>query len=299
VCFIYLYNDSALKNPSEPPFWIGQVKQGDALNVFLMTVPKTVQLNGKYVAQRRNQKTLSTNDQKKFLDTINSLNTIPAGKQYSVFGELVAIHGQMVHDMHGFMGPWGTQRFLAWHRIYLQMFEQALRQVQAEIAIPYWDWSVDRAIPSWIAGFLPTVTVPGITPPVQVVRNAGDPKNLPTAQNVTDLLANTDFTTFTSVVPRVLDGAGLEGMHNDVHDWFPQSTMNTLAIAPADPIFWMHHANTDRLWALWQYRHAGQNPNLPPNAMDDENQPANVMDPWTGSTEANTRDTIGLGYTYI
>jgi hypothetical protein len=33
--------------------------------------------------------------------------------------------------------------------------------------------------------------------------------------------------------------------------------------------------------------------------MDDENQPANVMDPWTGSTEANTRDTIGLGYTYI
>ena len=27
-----------------------------------------------------------------------------------------------------------------------------------------------------------------------------------------------------------------------------------------DPIFWLHHANIDRLWAQWQQAHPGQNP---------------------------------------
>lgn len=27
------------------------------------------------------------------------------------------------------------------------------------------------------------------------------------------------------------------------------------AASPNDPIFWLHHANVDRLWALWQEHH--------------------------------------------
>jgi len=30
--------------------------------------------------------------------------------------------------------------------------------------------------------------------------------------------------------------------------------------SPADPVFWLHHANIDRLWAEWQKTHRGQNP---------------------------------------
>ncbi len=30
--------------------------------------------------------------------------------------------------------------------------------------------------------------------------------------------------------------------------------------SPNDPIFWMHHANVDRIWAIWQKRQLAQNP---------------------------------------
>jgi hypothetical protein len=41
----------------------------------------------------------------------------------------------------------------------------------------------------------------------------------------------------------------LEAVHGGVHVWVGGS-MSTIPTAPADPIFWMHHANSDRLWAL-------------------------------------------------
>jgi len=124
---------------------------------------------------------------------------------------------------------------------------------------------------------------------------------LPTPDTINAVLANTDFTSFTSVIPAVQDVGGLEGVHNGVHDWFDHSvdsTMNTIAIASADPIFWMHHANIDRIWARWQFNNPGQLPNLPASALDDKQQPANVMDPWTRYTEPNTRGIVGLGYAY-
>jgi hypothetical protein len=47
------------------------------------------------------------------------------------------------------------------------------------------------------------------------------------------------------------------GMHNNVHIWTGGSMVP--GTAPNDPIFFLHHCNVDRLWALWQFRHPGQN----------------------------------------
>ena len=41
-----------------------------------------------------------------------------------------------------------------------------------------------------------------------------------------------------------------------MHTWGQMST----ARSPADPLFWLHHANIDRLWAKWQQSHTGQRP---------------------------------------
>lgn len=38
--------------------------------------------------------------------------------------------------------------------------------------------------------------------------------------------------------------------------------MEDLCASPADPIFWMHHANLDQVWWLWQMR------NLPKRLYD-------------------------------
>ena len=43
------------------------------------------------------------------------------------------------------------------------------------------------------------------------------------------------------------------GAHGDVHVAVG-STMDT-ASSPADALFWLHHANIDRLWAQWQADH--------------------------------------------
>ncbi|KAH6908113.1 tyrosinase [Coprinopsis sp. MPI-PUGE-AT-0042] len=46
----------------------------------------------------------------------------------------------------------------------------------------------------------------------------------------------------------------LEGIHNNVHNWTGQgfSHMAHVPVAAFDPIFWLHHANIDRLLAMWQ-----------------------------------------------
>ena len=77
----------------------------------------------------------------------------------------------------------------------------------------------------------------------------------------------TDYRTFTLA----LEGAQPFGAHNLVHVWF-NGTMSQVPIAPADPMFWMHHAEIDRLWWLWGQNHAGQVPNL--------SGPDAVLDPW-------------------
>lgn len=44
------------------------------------------------------------------------------------------------------MGP----AFFPWHRMYLHLFEQQLREVDPTVSLPYWDWMVDNAADSWI-----------------------------------------------------------------------------------------------------------------------------------------------------
>jgi len=63
-------------------------------------------------------------------------------------------------------------------------------------------------------------------------------------------------------------------------------------IPMSDPIFWMHHADIDRLWWQWQQAHPGQNPSVSGTGPDSP-----VMDPWP-YTEADTRDITAMGYTY-
>jgi tyrosinase len=55
-------------------------------------------------------------------------------------------------------------------------------------------------------------------------------------------------------------------MHNIVHDWVAgmvllpdgkirYGTMEPLETSPNDPVFFLHHANVDRLWAQWESSH--------------------------------------------
>jgi hypothetical protein len=94
-------------------------------------------------------------------------------------------------------------------------------------------------------------------------------------------------------------------LHNRVHTWVGGSMF--VGTSPNDPVFFLHHCNIDRLWALWQFRHPGQNypitvPNtggVPGNRPHGLNDP---MPPWTAPPEVvraiDVLNHTGMGYTY-
>jgi tyrosinase len=228
--------------------------------------------NLKIVYQRKDQGNLDDNERGRFLCALDVL--INNG----TYGQLVAIHAQ-THYQHG------TQRFLPWHRVYLLIFEQALQSIHPDVSIPYWDWTkaTEQAIPPWLVNVTPTVPMPSPQPPMTVVRFPGPAAELAAdAANIPSVMAQSTFADFTTA---------LEGVHGAVHVWVG-GNMGSIPTAPSDPIFWMHHANIDRLWWQWQQTHPNLNPSLTGTGPDSP-----TMDPWS-YTETQTRDITTMGYSY-
>lgn len=227
------------------------------------------------MAVRKRASSLAAAEQQRFVSVINQL--ILSG----FYGGFVAIHGNMMHRMHDTMGPVGAERFLPWHRLYLHKLEQAMQSIDPQAFIPYWRWTKDRAIPSWMVGFKPTVLVPGHGL-ITVARNPEPPSQLPTQARITGILKLTTYTAFTQDLE--------DRPHNRVHMWI-NGTMSGIPTAPTDPLFWMHHAMIDRIWSLWQAKpaNAGKGPTLAGAQA--------VLDPWTET--ATLVQSIGaLGYSY-
>lgn len=61
----------------------------------------------------------------------------------------------------------------------------------------------------------------------------------------------------------------------------------------ADPVFWLHHANVDRLWAVWQAEHG-----VPFPADAAGYTPASTMWPWFDRAIGSLESTAALGYAY-
>ena len=215
---------------------------------------------------RKDHRVLTADEQNRFLHAFIPLTFMNA------LGPLVDIHANSVHQMHS------NPRFLPWHRIYLIRMEELLQMVDPTVCIPYWRSSDEQAFPSWLLGFTPTINLMG--GPHTVMRNIGAFATLPDATAVASALANGTFNSF---------GGALEGIHNSGHVWVGGS-MGGVLTAPTDPVFWMHHAEIDRIWAEWQAANPGLNPALTGAAA--------TMDPWS-ETEVDARDINALGYTYM
>jgi tyrosinase len=101
-------------------------------------------------------------------------------------------------------------------------------------------------------------------------------------------------------------------LHNVVHVWVGGSlgvgdegpkTFGTLAVpqaSPNDPVFWLHHAQIDRLWAHWQERN-GVDSYRPLTELE-HNNVDDVMRPFDEAgfvaTPADVADIRALGYVY-
>ena len=76
---------------------------------------------------------------------------------------------------------------------------------------------------------------------------------------------------------------GRRRMHNYAHGWVRGHMMS--GNSPNDPIFFLHHCNVDRLWAMWQ-RIGHQEPDYYPGPNSNEDEGHKIDDfmwPWVGN----------------
>jgi tyrosinase len=184
-----------------------------------------------------------------------------------------------------------TWHFLPWHRGYLAAFEEIVGGAIAtaggpgDWALPYWNYS-DSTQPK--ARTLPDAfqlaTLPdGSSNPLRVARRFGS--------GTTPIQIDPTFVSLSALQDDVFTGGGsdippgfggpetlfhhgpesettngsLESLpHNVIHgaiggvapggnpnDWRALGLMSMPITAALDPIFWLHHANIDRLWSVW------------------------------------------------
>lgn len=230
------------------------------------------------MAVRKSASAMTVVEQNRFIYVMNLLISAPGDP--NSYGDMVGFHRDMDNNMHS-MNAVGTQRFLPWHRAYLVKLELLGQLIDPAFFIPYWNWSAaPLGVPAWLVPFLPTVKVVGAN--ITVTRaTIVPPPALPTVAQVNAVLANATYTTFTTALEN--------GPHNSVHGWVG-GTMGGIATAPADPLFWMHHAMIDRVWSLWQVAHPGLNPTLA--------APNDRMQPWQ-DLEPGLRSIAALGYSYL
>jgi tyrosinase len=209
-----------------------------------------------------------------------------------------SIHGVpgMSSDPAGFLAACqhGSAFFVSWHRMYLLHFERIVAAHvsalggPADWALPYWDYSSAnpqdaRKLP---AAFRDPQLADGSANPLYVgersaAANGGqDPFEEDDVALGPALGAGKGTTAagFFGVPPPAHFAGGthiggqLEGtVHNNVHGALGSSPtvgargwMGNPDLAARDPIFWLHHSNIDRLWAVWLARDPSHvNPTAP------------------------------------
>ena len=113
-------------------------------------------------------------------------------------------------------------------------------------------------------------------------RNIGLVAALPSVATLRSVLDKTTYPTFQNALESGAGTSPLHGLHNALHVWFGDGChMRSVVVSPFDPMFYLHHCNIDRLWAMWQMDgHATEYPLSGGNPEHNRNDP---MYPWVGS----------------
>ena len=271
---------------------------------------------------RKNQNSLSEQEKQDFVSAVLRLKaTFRPGSTLSIYDQFVQQHGESFTAGHAHAGP----AFLPWHRQFLLQFERELQQVNPNVTIPYWDFTVDRTPDAslWRPDFLGGNGDPAegfavtdgpfrrgewvlVFDGPDLRRNFGRlVPELPTPDDVKAALdvGRYDAPPYNRLSP--VDQSfrnNLEGfnhptffpeLHNRVHLWLGGSS--EIIYSPNDPVFWLLHANIDRLWAEWQAKHDPDY--LPVMGAQEGHNLHDRMSPF-GVAPADVLDHHALGYRY-
>ncbi|WP_165074984.1 tyrosinase family protein [Paludisphaera rhizosphaerae] len=176
------------------------------------------------------------------------------------------MHGYLDQEEETILEAWGSCQhanwwFLPWHRAYLFAFERILRAASGdvELTLPYWDWTdrSQRALPDRFfdsdsplfeknrcikQGMPIAATAVAWEHAFRVVSFAspcgGEGFGGPYKREPGHREHNRNF--------GALEVCAHNAVHTEIGHW-----MGNPDTAGRDPIFWLHHANVDRLWGEW------------------------------------------------
>ena len=193
------------------------------------------------------------------------------------------------HQDHFGSGIHNQNFFLPWHRWYILALENLLRQIDCNITVPYWDWSMESQ--TWqnsilwaeecglggngnpvTTGLFRSTNSWYLTPSagINVPLSRGFRGRVPDCATVTlnQRLGISEFNTWHSFVS--------SNLHDSVHCNI-DGVMCTIDAANA-PEFFLHHGFIDKIWSSWQNRGPAFK-NLPFYSLNTEVMPGTSYSP--------------------
>ncbi|KAM5350402.1 hypothetical protein ACJ41O_006907 [Fusarium nematophilum] len=196
---------------------------------------------------RKEWRTLDTREKHEYISAVKCLASKPSqtGNIYegakSRFDDFQASHIANTDFIHyvGF--------FQAWHRMFIAQYEKDLRNLCSYTgAQPYWNWALDSDSAEDFSSSPIFDGEAGFGAPEYAISKLN--------QCIVDwTLEAEDFYEFDI---RVQGGVTTDsqGYHGGGHLGIGGDTgeLSDMYSSPGDPIFFLHHANIDRLWDKWQ-----------------------------------------------
>ena len=222
---------------------------------------------------RPNVHSLGPQDLESFKEGVGKMKALPATNPSS-WTYQANIHGTMLAQ------PWPplwqtcehhTAFFWPWHRMYLYWFEQIVREQSGDpdFALPYWDYSdpTKHYLPlafrdpqsplydSKRTGFanLRDETSPLIPP--QSFFDYCTALRQPAYGDAVNPGAHSQFESDIHDPIHFVVGGGtpiFDPVTGELIEIQNPGTMTLVETSAQDPVFWLHHANLDRLWASWR-----------------------------------------------
>ena len=226
------------------------------------------------VRVRKDARKLTAVERRKFLEAVSALHDAGHFDKYWRAHEAAPMF-----SIHFSYNPYYKPLFLAWHRAFILNFERNLQQLDPDVALPYWKFD-ELSYLSGQDSIFSADFLGGHDESLQIVRfndslsanqhpwfNWRVPgrnqlltrQNHPDRNRVNATLSGPVDADRLSKILKNLDShrkaAGEieltyhNGVHRHVGGWLAK------AYSPADPLFFLLHANVDRAFAHWQEAH--------------------------------------------
>ncbi|KAF2761943.1 monooxygenase [Pseudovirgaria hyperparasitica] len=228
---------------------------------------------------RREWRDLSRADRKSYVAAVLCMKKKPSsiGLSTSLYDDFPWVHNKLTNEIHF------VASFLPWHRYFISIYEQALKGCGYSGVATYWDWTRDVASMPSSPVFSPINGFGGNGSPDKAMQLDGNTQRCVADGPLKDLQLpyfgdNAEphclLRTFNAggedagdmLSPNYTPDAVEQVMQSQDYDSFrialesgPHGAIHAAlggdmspATAPNDPLFFLHHAQVDRLWWLWQ-----------------------------------------------